>query len=380
MKKIALVLFTRPEDGGTHQYAVLAVECLLEGMYRDYELVAICQNSFWKKWCREHGIEQCDYTLPRFSAEERKFNLEHPYLAQLYYTYLTPFGDMLRKQNIDILFSLLQTFVPNYKVKLIAPIHDLMHRYEPDFPEVSSEYGDREIAMGCLAKYASCLLVDSGLGKEQFRESYMNPNARKPSIVKLPYIVPEHIWNINEEYIAVPDKYVFYPAQFWKHKNHINLIHAVKLLQDEIRDVHLVLVGSEKNNCKEVKQFIADNGLEGNVTILGFVSDGNMTYLYRHAVGMIMPSYFGPTNIPPLEAMALKCPVAVSDKYAMPQQVGRAGLLFDPDSPEQIADCIRRLWTDENLRERMKRLGYIRTQKWTRCEFGEKLRKLMKVI
>lgn len=380
MKKIALVLSTTPKDGGKHQYAVLVVECLVEGMRTDYELVAICLNPFWKRWCREHGIEQCDCTLPGLSTEEQKFNLAHPHLARLYNTYLTPFGDMIRKQKINVLFYLQQGYLPNYNVKLIAPIHDLMHRYEPDFPEVIMEYEERELSMKCLAKYAACLLVDSSLGKQQFRESYMRQNAKTPFIVKMPFIVPEHIWNIKEEYISVPDKYVFYPAQFWKHKNHINLIRAIKLLQDEISDIHLVLVGSEKNNCKEIKQVIAENGLESNVTILGFVNDENMTYLYRHAVAMIMPSYFGPTNIPPLEAMALKCPVAVSNKYAMPQQVGEAGLLFDPDSPEQIADCIRKLWTDENLRERMKRLGYMRVQKWTRREFGEKLRKLMRVI
>ena len=66
-----------------------------------------------------------------------------------------------------------------------------------------------------------------------------------------------------------------------------------------------------------------------------------------------MPSYFGPTNIPPLEAMALGCPVAVSNKYAMPEQVGDAGLLFDPDSPEEIAKCIKAMWLDDKLRQKM---------------------------
>ncbi len=86
-----------------------------------------------------------------------------------------------------------------------------------------------------------------------------------------------------------------------------------------------------------------------------------------------MPSYFGPTNIPPLEAMALGCPVAVSRKYAMPEQVGKAGLLFDPDSPEEIAECIRTLWLDNKLRHKMQKYGTRRVQKWTNHEFGEKL-------
>jgi glycosyltransferase involved in cell wall biosynthesis len=116
------------------------------------------------------------------------------------------------------------------------------------------------------------------------------------------------------------------------------------------------------------------------VTILGYVSNGNIAYLYKHAVGMVMPSYFGPTNIPPLEAMLLGCPVAVSDKYAMPEQVGNAGLLFNPDSPEEIASCIEKLWMDENLRERLKKLGYKRVKQWNKEKFNKRLLKVVKEV
>ena len=160
----------------------------------------------------------------------------------------------------------------------------------------------------------------------------------------------------------------------------MNLLKAIQILAESLSDIHLVLVGSERNNGREIKKYIRDNGLESHVTILGFVSDENITYLYRHAVGLIMPSYFGPTNIPPLEAMALGCPVAVSNKYAMPEQVGRAGLLFHPDSPEEMADCIKRLWTDDNLRERMRKDGYQRSKMWTKEKFEKKLYKIIDTI
>lgn len=81
------------------------------------------------------------------------------------------------------------------------------------------------------------------------------------------------------------------------------------------------------------------------------------------------------TNIPPLEAMTLGCPVAVSGKYGMPEQVGDAGLLFNPDSPEEIAECIRMMWRDETLRQNMIDKGYARVNKWTQKEFGGKLKK-----
>ena len=88
---------------------------------------------------------------------------------------------------------------------------------------------------------------------------------------------------------------------------------------------------------------------------------------------MIMPSFFGPTNIPPLEAMALGCPVAVSNNYAMGEQVGDAGLLFSPYSPEEIAQCIFRLWTDESLRQRLIENGHKQINKWTKKDFENRL-------
>jgi glycosyltransferase involved in cell wall biosynthesis len=90
-----------------------------------------------------------------------------------------------------------------------------------------------------------------------------------------------------------------------------------------------------------------------------------------------MPTFFGPTNIPPLEAMALGCPVAVSDIYAMPEQLNGAGLLFDPTSVEQIAAALHRLWTDDELCMDLARKGVERTKQWAQPQFTEHLRQIV---
>ena len=376
-KKIAIFLETEPQIGGGHQYAVLIMECLKKIQSSKYEIVAICSNQFWRTWCRKNKIRYIDGNLPSLSFAEQNFNYNFPLLAKFYNTFFTLMGKMLRDNKIDILFQTQQAYIPNYNVKEIVPVHDLMHRYERQFPEVSSEYRKREIQMKSYSRYAECILVDSELGKKQFKECYVKKKTKSPHIVSLPFVVPDYIYDNQEEYIDVPLKYIFYPAQFWKHKNHINLIKAMKILKNTIPDIHLVLVGSEKNCLKEIKNYIKNHELESNVSILGFVSNGNIKYLYTHAVAMIMPSYFGPTNIPPLEAMAVGCPVAVSDKYAMPEQVGNAGLLFNPDSPEEMAECIRKLWTDEALREKMIILGHKRVERWGKKDFEKKLLKII---
>lgn len=367
MKKVAVALTTEPRFGGEYQYAKLVVECLKDIQDSNFKLIAFCTNKHWALWCKNNHIE---YFCVQWEFGSPMRSLKYPLYSRIRSMYMTDVGRLIRKENIEVLFitSQLQN-MPNWSIKVITPVHDLMHRYEPDFPEVKCDSQRRDSILKCQAKYADYILTDSQLGRKQFIESYMETGEKKAKVVGLPFVVPDHIYQVKEEYVQTPDKYVFYPAQFWKHKNHINLVKAIQILRETILDIHLILVGSEKNNGEEIKKYIADNKLESYITILGFVSDENLAYLYKHAVGMIMPSYFGPTNIPPLEAMALGCPVAVSNKYAMPEQVGEAGLLFDPDSPEEIAECIRKLWTDDELRHRMIELGYKQIKNWTRDDF-----------
>lgn len=379
-KKIAVILSTSPEWGGEHQYALTVMECVKKSN-ENIEFVAVCNNRFWRQWCRENKIKVLSVAWPSLSEKEQKYHIRYPVYSRVYTMYMTQFGKCLRNEKIDAVLCTTQgVFVPNVKTKVVAPVHDLMHRYEGRFPEVGEGYEGRELLFSSKAKYAWCVLTDSKVGTEQFRESYNDYMRKNLHIVALPYVVPQHIMECEEEVIDVPKKYVFYPAQFWQHKNHINLVKAIKILSGEIMDIHLVLVGSEKNNMKAIQKYISDSNLSDYITIKGFVSDGNITYLYKHAIGMVMPSYFGPTNIPPLEAMALGCPVAVSNKYAMPEQVGDAGLLFDPDSPEEIAECIRKIWVDEKLRQEMRRKGYQKIERWTRDSFNKRFQSILNRI
>lgn len=370
MKKIAMVLSTYPQEGGQFQYEALLAGILLKNAPERYELYAFCRNSYWVNWCRKNRVVFSCLNRTCCGQKEIRWNTVHPVVSGIYHRFFTPEGKLLRESRFDLLINGQQgNFLPNYFIKEIRPVHDLMHRYEGRFPEIGSTYRERELLFQNVARNTSVILTDSVLGKRQFQESYLKQKGRRPKIKVLPYIVPEHVLKEQEEQTAVPEKYVFYPAQFWSHKNHINLVKAIRLLKEEIPDICLVLTGSEKNSMNQVKEYAAANGLKKQLLLKGFVSDGVITYLYKHAVCLVMPTYFGPTNIPPLEAMALGCPVAVSNKYAMPQQVGKAGLLFDPDSPEEIADCIRRIWTDEPLRRRMVKEGYRQIRRWTPDDF-----------
>ncbi len=369
-KTIGLAITTSPYSGGVFQYENLLAEALWNNRDK-YNLVVICNESYWINWCIERNIKFIEDKIEPLDYRTVHLLKKYPFISILHNVLFKQKSGMAIKEEIELLLYGQQgRFLPGKRIKQLCTIHDLMHRYEAGFAERGAACALYEdMLFACEMEYASAVLVDSNLGKTQVIESYLSKKKHRPLIQVLPYTVSRHIKESEEEYIAVPDKYVFYPAQFWQHKNHLNLLRAVNLLKETLPDIHLVLVGSEKNALGRVERYIRENSLEDFVTIYGFVTNRQITYLYRHATLMVMPSYYGPTNIPPLEAMALGCPVAVSGNYAMGEQVGDAGLLFNPDSPGEIAECIRQVWTDGGLRETMRQKGYQRTARWQPEDF-----------
>lgn len=376
--RIALVLSSYPELGGAFQYAQLICSALCEDAR--CEIIGICLNEFWMRWCREHNIKGYyllwNVNIPQINSRRNKNCIFAKYL-NCNFTYL---GSILQQEKIDIMICTSQDrIIFPLPVKVISPIHDLMHRYEGQFPEVAIDYDTRERIFASQAQIADVILVDSELGKKQYIESYGNIKKRNQKVEVLPFVAPNHINEIRDEYIETSERFVFYPAQFWKHKNHINLIKAVEILRSSNIDIQLLLPGSDKNYGEVLRKYVDEHKLQRQVKFLGYITDGQLAYLYHNAVAMIMPSYFGPTNIPPLEAMSAGCPVAVSNKYAMPEQVKDAGLLFNPDSPSEIAKCIELLLTDESQRNEMIARGYSIVAEWSVKDFSKRLIEILDV-
>jgi glycosyltransferase involved in cell wall biosynthesis len=210
-------------------------------------------------------------------------------------------------------------------------------------------------------------------------ESY---NVPRDKIHVLPYIPPKYIYSKRtsgrfESLYSLPSKFIFYPAQFWEHKNHKRLIHAVGRLKNECPDLKLVLSGAEKNGYKSTVRLIKDLCLVEDVIILNYIPDEDMAEMYRRARALVMPTFFGPTNIPPLEAFAAGCPVVISRVYGIPEQVGDAALLFNPESADEIANCIRQIWNDDELCRELSRRGRQRAEKWSKRRFQGRLKEII---
>jgi len=140
------------------------------------------------------------------------------------------------------------------------------------------------------------------------------------------------------------------------------------------------LAGARKNGYKDILELCRRKGVEDAVIFLGYVPEAQIPGLYRHARALVFPSFFGPTNIPPLEAFAMGCPVACSNVYGMPEQLGDAALMFSPNSVDEIATAIERVWTDDQLCARLAEKGRARSAAWGRTQFQAQFRVILGTI
>ncbi len=274
-------------------------------------------------------------------------------------------------------------------IPYVMAIHDLQHRLQPEFPEVSAdgEWQRREYLFHHGSKNATLLLADSQVGKEDILTYYGDCGVGDDQVRVLPFL-PAHYLSVDTTGQAceavrrkheLPDRFMFYPATWWPHKNQKLVIEALGILAEtEGLRIPVVFCGTHAGELRtrmfeEAQALASRRGIDGQIKYLGYVPDEDMGPLYAAATALVMPTFFGPTNIPPLEAWAFGCPVVTSDIRGLREQTGDAGILVDPRSPTDLADALRSLWTDEARRAQIIELGRERLSRYTPLEYHERL-------
>lgn len=370
---IGIYLAAGPSGGGVYQYNLSMIKALESLDPLQYDITVFYFDPSW------------DGIIPTyFSKVKIIWNYFNRIYSKLYWIfnntpntrinrgYFLPAINAINASNCDIVIYPSQdelTYQTNKRS--ISTIHDLMHRYETHFEEFhEEEFERRELLYSSICKNSSAILVDSQVGKKHVTESY---SVDEDKVFVLPFVPPFYLLNSEEVDVKtkyrLPDKYIYYPAQFWEHKNHINLFKALKILKDEGVDIDLVLVGSKKNNYEKSMATIKALDLSDRVHVLGYVSNIDIYSLYKNAIAMTFVSVAGPTNIPPMEALLTGCPLICSNAYGMPEQVGDAALLINPIDPIDIARKIKLILQDKNIRDELKMKGFKRTKEYGQKEF-----------
>lgn len=382
MKKIGLLLAVDPHAGGMFQYAQSLLGALRTFPADSYRVEVAYVGAAWRDVLRGYDVTASQVWAGSFGLRlaDAFMAAQLPGPAARALTRLiNPLSWQLARMRCDLwIFPAQDALGYQLPVPAVVTVHDLMHRYEPHFPEVvrGRRYRIREQRFRNLVAWGRAVLVDSEVGRGHVVESYGTAPAK---VHPLPYISPvgaqaEPPGADSEPQRALPKKFFFYPAQFWAHKNHAALLSAAAQARSRCPDIHLVFTGAHKHEFDKVQAHAVALGMSQHVTFAGYVSDRELAHFYRRARALVMPTFFGPTNIPPLEAFAYGCPVAVSNIYAMPEQLGDAAVYFDPRSIDEMAAVLERLWLDDALCERLKIAGRARLESWTPARFAARLR------
>ena len=263
------------------------------------------------------------------------------------------------------------------EIPYMVVVWDLQHRLQPWFPEVSGNgnWQHRDTIYTAVLGRAAAVIVGTQVGKQEVERFFRVDPSR---ILIMPHPTPRFRDSeaattapVRKKY-GIAGDYLFYPAQFWAHKNHVNLLLALKLLQTRFaRPLSVALVGADHGNLAHVKATAEQLKLADRVHFLGFVPRVDLIDLYQQAFALSYVTFFGPENLPPLEAFALGCPVIASDVAGAREQLGDAVLFVDPSSPERIAEAVIRLESEEGLREKLTDAGRTIAQARTPRGFVE---------
>jgi glycosyltransferase involved in cell wall biosynthesis len=239
---------------------------------------------------------------------------------------------------------------------------DLQHLHLPEF-FTSAQIERRELTYRAFCAQAKLVIAASGWVKRDLIEQY-GVEPERIAVVGVPPPTrayrepnPEESRDVRERH-HLPDRFVFYPAQTWAHKNHARLFEALRLLRDAGLTVPLVCTGQLNASYPGLQALAAELGIDADVRFLGFVDPVVVKVLYESARALVFPSLYEGWGLPIVEAFSADLPVACSNVTSLPELVDDAALVFDPYDPADIAAAIRRLWTDDVLAAELARRGH----------------------
>jgi glycosyltransferase involved in cell wall biosynthesis len=255
-------------------------------------------------------------------------------------------------------------------VPYIYTVWDLQHRLQPYFPEVTvtgCPFENREDMFSSVCPKASFIITSNPAALDEVHLFYGIPKER---IKLLPQPTSDFVFApISEapDLDLIPkEPYLYYPAQFWPHKNHVVILESLKLLEKEhgIR-LRAVFTGADKGNKSYIEDYAKNIGVADRLTFLKFVSTATLLELYKNAEALVFPTFFGPENMPPMEAFALGCPVIASNVAGSEYQLKDAAILFDPRSERALTEGILKLRAEPQLRANLVAAGLERARNWT---------------
>jgi len=364
--KLGVIALAGPDNGGTYQYTLSMLQALSHVSGLEITVYGDSQNPDLIKlgYPIRHFTESRSRQTAALIADRMHVRLPDRFASQ------------------DILLAPIYSLAMLHTSKPFAyTLHDVQENYFPENFSRWQRVWRYQVHAQLLAR-AARVICESSQVQADIIGTFGIAEQRTvvitaPPLQPLPADESDDRLHSVRIRLQLPDKFLFYPAQFWVHKNHLRLIEAFAEAVTEVPDLKLVLTGKKRDEYDVVMRAIGKFGLGDKVCHLGYVEQDDLAPIYRLATALIMPSLFESVSIPIYEAFQAGTPVMASDILAIPEQVGDAGLLFDPTSVASIKQAILKMTDDPEAARRLGKRGQDRISVMTPQRYGAQLKDLL---
>lgn len=339
---------------GIGQYTLHLADALAE-LYPDAQFVLLQSRKDHKPLVTQPNVRRIGLWTPsHHRAEQALLAVELP----------------LRRLNVDLLHS--TDFIPPLRVnsfRSVITVHDLAFMIWPHFltEDAARYYGqvdqavrraDHVIAVSESTR--NDLIQRLGVPAEKVTVVY---EAADPMFRPMPRA--EALAALRGKF-PLPESFILFVGTIEPRKNIATLLRAYRRLRDRYGvEVGLVLAGAPGWLNDQVFEEVERLELRPYVVFLGRVEAEDLVYLYNAACCLAHPAFYEGFGLPPLEAMACGTPVVASNISSLPEVVGDAGLLVDPQDEEALAVALHRVLTDHSLRAELSAKGQLRAQSFS---------------
>lgn len=239
------------------------------------------------------------------------------------------------------------------KIPTLGFVPDFQHLH---LPEMFSETERRSRDAGYMKTIQkSGLLVLLSETVKRDLELFAGEHVHKARVLKPVANIPPSTYEGNPtdllKCLSLPLKFIYFPGQFWKHKNHSRVFLALKTLKD--RGVRLYLACSgypgdlrHPNYYSEVLTQISEYGLRDQVAMLGSLTRVQVFTLMRQAICVLSPSLFEGFGMTVDEARSIGKSLLLSDIPAHREQDPPHATYFDPSDAQDLADKLEQMWAE----------------------------------
>ncbi len=316
-------------------------------------------------WNGKAPLESCGIRRPNF-----KSGLMHTDMATAQRFWSTPPSDLdAALGNPDIVHAN-NFFCPRglRRARLVYTLYDLSFIKHPEWTTEANRIACFDGVYNASI-YADAILAISEYSRNHFLSIFPHYPPEKIRVV-YPASRYENKIQIKRPF-ALPDNVK--TGQFWlsvgtlePRKNHIGLLRAYAQYKTKVgRAFPLVHAGASGWLMDNFKDEILRLGLQENVVLLGYVNEVVLQWLYQNCFAFVYPSFFEGFGLPVLEAMSLGSAVIASDTSSIPEIVGEAGVLINPNIEKQIADAMEKLFVDSGYRVALKNSAVQQANKFS---------------